>query len=314
MPRSEDKDSAAAEVAMAADNSGMILDQGTNKDVEKSTETLDLNISTASTMNATSMPTNISGMENLSCIVNKVYERSPAEASDKRSNMNDGTCEERSCYDASNVARSVNVGYDPKVMTSAAENTTVRVLAKDRTISIEEVSLCDYVDNIVTADDTTVDVVAVSDATVEVNNGDVTMVDNIAESVIAQYLREFADAGFNAVVTLNNIASKYWSRKKLLLDFTTPLGKVGLRNSCCPLLMIGNLMIGNLNLMILVLSTKGKLKPDKIDEGQVYLRGFEFSIAIEIELLDESHECFCTKRKVAMVPATHLYQRLVPCN
>jgi hypothetical protein len=141
-----------------------------------------------------------------------------------------------------------------------------------------------YVD-VITVGNTAVDIITVSSAgdgsvddifnnTVEDNTAaDKTVV--VDGNWILCCLEEFAVFNFGAAVNLNNIASKFWKRRKIFLDFTTPLGEVGVKNCYCSVLMIGNSF-----LITVVISIKHKETDPDVD-----LQSFKCSKAFKDELL-----------------------------
>lgn len=80
----------------------------------------------------------------------------------------------------------------------------------------------------------------------------------------------------NTYVNFNGIAGKFWKRRQLILDYTTPLGRMGLKNYCFFLLMIGYS-----KLMIIVngseLLFKHHCKPYKIDNDLSGMRTIEYN-------------------------------------
>ena len=101
----------------------------------------------------------------------------------------------------------------------------------------------------------------------------------VDETVVGSYLEEFA-SNIGAVVKLNNIASTFWRRRKLLLDFTTPLGEIGVKNCCYSLLEFGASFLTTIVSLI-------KHKEIKKD---VVLRSSKCIKALKHELLDYSPE------------------------
>ena len=79
---------------------------------------------------------------------------------------------------------------------------------------------------------------------------------------------------FCRVANVKGIAGQIWKKKRMILDFTTILGRVGMKNCCCFFLLVG---ISNLVLVLISVVLSFKHRPDRTESGQVLKRSCEYS-------------------------------------
>jgi hypothetical protein len=85
---------------------------------------------------------------------------------------------------------------------------------------------------------------------------------------------DVAAAKCSKVANLKGIAGQFWKKKRILLDFTTVIGRVGIKNCSCFFLLVG---ISNLLTILVGLMLSCKHMHDQAESDQVRKKSCEYS-------------------------------------
>ena len=185
---------------------------------------------------------------------------------------------EEDIQDQENVCKLPEVIYVDRVIAADSENSeaetdTADVNAKDTSDAIDVIA-DDAADEHI---DVTSDVKAVDEFDIANYSMEYLALDVFEKEPDFDYDIDMIDvtaAEFSRVANVKGIAGQIWKKKRMILDFTTILGKVGMKNCCYFFLLVG---ISNLVIVLISVVLSFKHRPDRTESGQVLKRSCEYS-------------------------------------